>query len=98
MKYYIIETVTKATEQNDNYKGAIHRTYTARGGNWVDDYNAYSQELIQMSNPVEWKVKDYGYKRMCDAVKGLKSALDLCNWQNERGFWNSTARIVEYEC
>lgn len=80
MKRYLVKQVSVATEENPNFAGETHVSF--HGNHGIFDINAYSEYLV----------KEYGYKRRCDAKRNWTYK----NPENSR-FWKSTVEIVEVE-
>ena len=68
-RYYLVKTVTKATEYNEFSKGAVHThvfgkncemLFAETGDPWIDrDYMT------------PYYIRNYGYKRECDARRSF---------------------------
>lgn len=83
---YIIKKRCEATEKNKNFVGIVKCYYYGK-----------DQHLLGTSErqPTKWEVESYGYKTIYGAKKGLKSQVELCKWETERGFWKTSAEFIE---
>lgn len=85
MKKYIIKIVSKATENNENFKGKTQVWY--KGCKTTTEAQFFGGEKF---------VEKYGYKSKAGAVRALKSANRLAVWENKKGFWQTTCDLLEY--
>ena len=82
---YILKKHYEATETNQNFAGEKFDHYSGRAESMLSD-NGY---------PSEQMINEYGYKTLSGAKRGLKSAQELCKWENELGHWHVTVELIE---
>lgn len=82
---YIIKKHYEATENNPNFKGEIKDYYEGKAGHIIGSDHF----------PAAWEIEEYGYSTKAAAIKGLKVAKELADWETNRGFWNVTVSLVE---
>lgn len=82
---YIIKTHYEATANNPNFAGETR-----------DYYYGKARHLIGSDNfPTNFSIKNYGYATLSAAKRGLKKAIELANWETEKGYWSVTVDLVE---
>jgi hypothetical protein len=82
---YIIKKHYEATENNPNFAGVIKDYYEGKAGHLIGS-NGFT---------TDWEINEYGYKTLSAAKRGLKKAVELANWETEKGYWTVTAELVE---
>ena len=100
MKYYVIKVTATATDDNLNFKGSVHTYYCGRNQKLLggDDANGElkASNILSFENSPHrsWLIKEYGYKRLCDA----KRSYIYKNPCNESWYhWREVCEIVEVE-
>lgn len=95
MKYYLVKETSKATEANVNFKGMTSITYFGKAEEQIaydGDYKNAEWEVRPKLEDRMWMVREYGYKRECDA----RRSYIYKNPENSK-FWESTVEIVSVE-
>ena len=64
-RYCLVKTITKATEQNEHFKGAVHTHIFGKGGEIL--FAETGDPWIDRDCMTPYFVREYGYKRECDA-------------------------------
>ena len=64
-RYYLVKTITKATEQNEHFKGAVHTHIFGKDGEML--FAETGDTWIDRDCMTPYFVREYGYKRECDA-------------------------------
>lgn len=82
---FIVKKHYEATVDNIDFAGNIHDVF----------YGKQETRLDSGNGPIGWLVREYGYSTKAAAVKGLKKAQSLAEWETSYGMWNITASIVE---
>lgn len=89
MKRYLVKETSVATENNKNFRGQTQVNYYGKGDRSIAAI--YIQEPSMVSNR-NYLVREYGYKRKCDAER---------NWTYKNPlnseYWKSTVEIIEIE-
>lgn len=85
---FIINKHYEATESNPNFKEAIKDFYYGKGGHTIGRENEF---------PCLWEIENYGYKTLAAAKKALNAAQELCDWENERGFWRVSVSLLQVQ-
>lgn len=83
---YIIKKHYEATDSNHNFAGEVKDYYEGKAGHLLSHHNQF---------PTRWEIEEYGYKTLAAAKKGLKSVLELCEWETAKGFWTVTAELIQ---
>ena len=82
---YIIKVHYVATDSNPNFKGTIK-----------DYYKGIKETILSIDTmPSKWMCESYGYKKLCSAKRGLKSAQEIAKNESKYGYWNVTAELIE---
>ena len=85
--YYLIESISTATERNENFAGEVHTYIYGKG-----------DELMLMETPdghcnvnhlTPYFVREYGYKRECDAKRNFSYT-----HPEDSKYWKTETRIV----
>jgi len=99
MKYYFIETHYEPTAANDRPDAVAHSSYHGAYGHYADT-EPITGDLRRLQfnrlDTCQYNL-DHAYKRPCDAARGLKSTLEICEWETAHGWWVATAKIVTVE-
>ena len=90
MKFYIIRTISKATEFNKNFAGQTHTYYYGKAQELIAAYGTHDAYIDR--NLSAWWIKEYGYSRLCDA----KRSWMLKNPENSK-WWNTVSEIIPVE-
>ena len=85
MKKYIVKSTMHATEENDNFKGAVHTYYHGANNELL---GAYGDEYLKMEL-TPWWINRYGYNRLCDA----RRCYSYTHPENTK-WWNTEVEIV----
>lgn len=96
MKYFVVKVIGTAKESNPNFKGCVICHYYGKDQSLIggeDIIGNYCKEC-GVQPMTDWKVKEYGYKRMCDAKRSWMYN-NPCN--EEWHHWTETTEIVEVE-
>lgn len=89
---YFIKITSVATETNKNFAGQTHTYLYGKEEALIETQGSKSLQ-VEFSPYI---AREYGYKRKCDAVRGLKHHQQLNQWaEKEFPYWLSTAEIVE---
>lgn len=83
---YIIKKHYEATDINKNFAGDVRDYYEGKRGHLLSQHDQF---------PSEWNIREYGYKTLAAAKKGLKVVQELCEWEEQKGYWKVSAEIIE---
>ena len=96
MKYYVVKLIAKATDDNLMFKGQTHVYYYGKDQNMIG--SECSGDWIDTGGIVKWKLKEYGYKRLCDAKRSWVYNNPTCKSAIRPWYeWNETTEIIEVE-
>lgn len=92
MKRYIVKSVSRATDENEYFKGQEAIAYRGRAERLIgyQGTHAEADHMVQDINP--YMLREYGYKRLCDA----KRSWSYRNPENTK-YWRTEVEIVEYD-
>lgn len=91
---YLIKTIYTPTESNKNFK-EIQVWYEGKNGQ-VERAKCVDVCGKLYCNASNYFLKYYGYTRLQDAKRKLKSELESAKKEMEFGTWNITKEIVEF--
>ena len=89
-KFYFVKSVCKATPNNKSYRGETH-TYI----HGKDEYLLFadtSDEFVRRDLMTPYFVRQYGYKRECDARRSYSY-----KHPENTEYWESTADVISVE-
>ena len=98
MKRYFVKEVSKATDNNPNFAGAISVGYFGKGDTLVanadiEHTDRYCEDMaVVFENISNVMLAEYGYSRKCDACKNW-----TYNNPENTEYWQSTVEIIEVE-
>ena len=87
--YYIVKVVTKAKPNHPNTPG-VENTYYYGKGETMIGYNCKDNSFSSLDvwDYTEWQVKEYGYRRLCDAKRAVKAH------DRTEKYWDVTVTII----
>ena len=91
-KRYLVMNVSIATDKNPNFAGLVHETLNGKGDRLLYSGGSYAEVEHFERKLWESDVREYGYKRVCDA----KKCYSYTHPQNDE-FWKTEVALVEVE-
>ena len=85
--YYLVESISTATDRNENFAGDVHLYYHGKGDELL--YADTPDKYINTNKLTPYFVREYGYKRPCDA----KRCFSYTHPENSK-YWKTEVRIV----
>lgn len=82
---FIIKKHYEATESNYDFSGVVIDYYKGKRG----------ETLSKNELPCKYFIEEYGFKTKAAASRALKAEKELCDSENEYGWWNVSASIME---
>lgn len=89
---YLVNEVSIATEENVNFKGQYSNKFYGKGDKCVAHTGTHAEAVHDLEELNDWNIKEYGYDRMCDAVRNWTYK----NPENSK-WWKSTVCILKFE-
>lgn len=86
MTKYLIKTTYKATDANPNFKDKSQTWWQGKKGFNTDKESS-----------VKYIATHHGYSTKAAVASALKSAKEICSYENAYGFWNSSCEVIEVE-
>lgn len=89
---YFVKITSVATEANPSFAGETHTYLYGKEETLIETRGSKSLQ-VEFSPYI---AREYGYRRKCDAVRGLKHHHRLNQWaEKEFPYWESVAEVVE---
>jgi hypothetical protein len=85
--YYLIESISTATDRNQNFAGETHLYYHGKGDELLFAETGTAYADTNLLTP--YHIREYGYKRECDARRNWS----YNNPENSK-YWQTETRIV----
>ncbi len=85
--YYLVQSISTATERNTNFAGECHLYYHGKGNELLFAETGLAH--IDFDNLTPYFVREYGYKRLCDAERNWSYK----NPENDK-YWTTEVQIV----
>ena len=85
--YYLIDSISTATPENDNFKGHMENRIHGKG-----DYTLFCETTDGWRNfnlLAPYWVREYGYKRECDAKRNWSY-----NHPENSKYWKTEVKII----
>ena len=90
MTKYIVRSICRATDANENFKGESRTFYQGKGG-WLLGSADYVEEF-EPTPLMQWEAREWGYNRISDA----KRSFAYRNPQNDE-HWRTKVEIIPIE-
>lgn len=92
MKLYVVRIESVATKDNPNFAGQEVTSYFGKRDTMLAAQGSHAEACHYAKPLTSWWVKEYGYKRRCDAERNWSYR----NPENTK-YWTSTATIEAIE-
>lgn len=99
MTRYIVKVTNVAKDTNPNFAGEISIHYYGVNDVHIAHEGSHADSIHTRRNITDWMVKEYGYKRHCDALRNstYKYYKNDAEHSCATKYWNCEAEIIEMD-